>query len=171
MKGQVRAKFRCMEVTDRKWDDQETVKFLAVHGNGDNEENKQFWEASPSGKMELTIKNPDSWGLFKSGSYYYLDFTLGDKPSEFEGDPIVATKWRVHRVARNWESSTEIGLSPLQGHWDKETRKTVPHPLNVVLWPDYPYGDFSVNIDYKAPAKNSFTEGEEWLFEIRDAPE
>lgn len=76
-----RAKFSCMSVEkqvdyrDRQKSASEqgftyTVKLQAVYSN--SEENKTFWEATPSGRIELTCIHSD---LFVPGADYYVDFT------------------------------------------------------------------------------------------------
>lgn len=68
----VRAKFRVDEVTRYgNWNGGK-VLLRAVTGNG--EENKSFWEATPSGQLEMTVKG-DALDLLQLGKSYYLDFT------------------------------------------------------------------------------------------------
>lgn len=38
------------------------------------DENKKFWDASPSGTLKITIQNPNAANEFEMGKYYYLDF-------------------------------------------------------------------------------------------------
>lgn len=38
-------------------------------------ENKQFWEATPSGEVVLYIKNGEAAKQFVEGKEYYIDFT------------------------------------------------------------------------------------------------
>jgi hypothetical protein len=53
-----------------------TLNFTAVYGNGDpNHENTKFWNASPSGSMQLGCINQEAWKQFEIGKEYYLDFT------------------------------------------------------------------------------------------------
>ncbi len=82
----VRCKFRCMEVTEKfshvdadgTLHTQPTVRLLPVmyrKGQYDpGEENKSFWEATPSGELVMTITNPAASRQFKVGACYYLDF-------------------------------------------------------------------------------------------------
>lgn len=75
MSGRIRAKFRCLKVT-RTWDGHENIELAPVMANsGDNfEENKSFWDASPSGKMELTYIGPSP---YEPGAFYYIDMHQG----------------------------------------------------------------------------------------------
>lgn len=53
-----------------------SVKLSPVYGNGDpNHENTKFWNASPSGSIELGTVNPGAWEQFEIGKEYYVDFT------------------------------------------------------------------------------------------------
>jgi hypothetical protein len=39
-----------------------TLVFNPVYGNGDpNHENTKFWQASPSGELQLGTVNPEAW--------------------------------------------------------------------------------------------------------------
>lgn len=53
-----------------------TVVMSPVYGNNDpNHENTKFWQASPSGKLELGCVNLAASEQFELGKEYYLDFT------------------------------------------------------------------------------------------------
>ena len=53
-----------------------TIKMAPVYGNGDpNHENTKFWQASPSGSLELGTVNADAVKQFDIGKEYYVDFT------------------------------------------------------------------------------------------------
>lgn len=53
-----------------------TIVMSPVHGRGDpNHENSRFWQASPSGRLELGCVNLEAAVQFKLGEEYYLDFT------------------------------------------------------------------------------------------------
>mgnify|MGYP001560465204 CR=1 FL=1 len=73
----VRAKFICYEITKRTgWGENNFVyaaKFNAVMGN--NDENKSFFAATPSGNIELSTIKDD---LFEVGKEYYIDFNLAE---------------------------------------------------------------------------------------------
>jgi hypothetical protein len=58
--------------------DTATFHFNAVHSSDVNNENNRFWQATPSGKLEITISGScgdldGALELFKPGSYHYLD--------------------------------------------------------------------------------------------------
>lgn len=60
---------------------QETVVMYAVSRSGNypadgSDENNTYAKFSPSGRLELTIANPELMGQFTVGEEYYLDFTL-----------------------------------------------------------------------------------------------
>jgi len=40
-----------------------------------SEENKAFWEATPSGEITMMVKNPNAVFEFELGKAYYVDFT------------------------------------------------------------------------------------------------
>lgn len=71
----VRAKFRCNSVED--YGQSKKVNMQPVYEGplGDNEENRRFTVASPSGALWLTIDNPNASIQFVPGKSYYLDFT------------------------------------------------------------------------------------------------
>ncbi len=53
-----------------------TLEFSPVYANNDpKHENSKFWDASPSGKIELGTVNPEAWSQFELGEEYYIDFT------------------------------------------------------------------------------------------------
>ena len=68
--------------SSKEWggDNLETVEMRTIHmspvyGNGNPEhENTQFWNASPSGRLELGTVNPEAWRHFELGKEYYIDF-------------------------------------------------------------------------------------------------
>ncbi len=56
-----------------------TVVMSPVYGNGDpNHENTKFWDATPSGKLELGCANLKAAEMFDIGQEYYVDFTKAD---------------------------------------------------------------------------------------------
>jgi hypothetical protein len=53
-----------------------TIKLCPVYANGDpNHENTKFWQASPSGSIELGCVNPEASKQFNLGQEFYIDFT------------------------------------------------------------------------------------------------
>lgn len=67
----IRAKFRCSSVTDYEQAGEYAV-LVAVADDGDPE-NRAFWQATPYGKLEISISNPAVRGFFKPGAAYYFD--------------------------------------------------------------------------------------------------
>lgn len=56
-----------------------SIVLSPVYGNADpNHENTKFWQASPSGRLELGCVNLEAAQQFELGKEYYLDFTLAD---------------------------------------------------------------------------------------------
>lgn len=68
----VRAKFKCDEVAKTAWGGC-TLRFYPVTGGG--QENEQFFKATPSGKLELSVVKAEVADKFEPGKEYYLDFT------------------------------------------------------------------------------------------------
>lgn len=52
-----------------------TLNFTPVMSDDKNPENKAFWEASPSGSIQLGTVNPGAWEQFELGKSYYVDFS------------------------------------------------------------------------------------------------
>lgn len=77
----VRAKFVVQSITTPKaWNGPElmgTVKLVPVTSG--SEENKKFYEATPSGSIELGTINQVALAQFNIGDAFYVDFTLADK--------------------------------------------------------------------------------------------
>ena len=58
---------------------QPTVILAPVYAPNDPQsENGQFWEATPSGEIKLSINNPGGAEVFEIGREYYVDFTPAD---------------------------------------------------------------------------------------------
>lgn len=73
----VRAKFRCMSETNKKWgpDDSQvsrSYEFMAVYDET-TEEDRRFAKSTPSGNLTIQVDNPAV--SFKPGQTFYLDFT------------------------------------------------------------------------------------------------
>lgn len=73
----VRAKFRVNSITEYSYS--RTIRLVAVYPDKDNPENKSFWDATPSGTMELNITNPEAFSQFKVEQDFYIDFTPAPK--------------------------------------------------------------------------------------------
>lgn len=69
-----RAKFNCVAVEDYGYS--KKVKLAVVYEGslGENEENKRFTKATPSGECWLTIDNPAASVQFVPGQAYYATF-------------------------------------------------------------------------------------------------
>ena len=79
----IRAKVLCVDVDAKPG--YENVTFQAVYDDGGNE-NKSFYEATPSLGLSMTISNPAALGSFKAGNSYYLDFSEVQAQEEPEAE-------------------------------------------------------------------------------------
>jgi len=66
------AKFRCDRVSQTVYGDE--IEFAPVSDNG-IPENKRYHEATPSGKIVITVTNPKLRGYYKPGKSYYVTMT------------------------------------------------------------------------------------------------
>jgi len=73
MANTIRAKFNVAEIA--KYGNSGGTKVTLMPVTTGSEENKAFWEFTPSGKIELHISNPDA--VFEFGEYY-VDFTKAE---------------------------------------------------------------------------------------------
>lgn len=81
----VRAKFKCSNKVPTEYGQTKVTfhpvgpEYNAKTGKcefpADAGDNKEFWEASPSGELVLWIKNQAATDRFIVGQEYYLDFT------------------------------------------------------------------------------------------------
>ena len=55
-----------------------TISMSPVYSPDPNSENKRFWDATPSGKIELGVLNPEAWATFELGRAYYVSFAQAD---------------------------------------------------------------------------------------------
>jgi hypothetical protein len=65
----IQAKFRCTSVKKNEYN-QEVVEFTAASGPG----NASWSEATPSGKIEMSITNQGAHGVFIPKKHYLLKF-------------------------------------------------------------------------------------------------
>jgi hypothetical protein len=76
----VRAKFTCNSITrTKRWNgpgEVQTIKLSPVTSGSD--ENKEFFDATPTGSIELGTVNEAAAKQFELGKSYYIDFTLAD---------------------------------------------------------------------------------------------
>lgn len=70
----VRAKFRCHSVED--YGQSKKVNMAPVYEGslGENDENRRFTVATPSGALWMTVDNPNASIQFVPGRDYYLEF-------------------------------------------------------------------------------------------------
>lgn len=66
----LRAKFKC---TERRHPG--GVKLEAVYSDDPEHENKKFWDATPTGSLEMWITEEETARFFELGAEYYIDFT------------------------------------------------------------------------------------------------
>ncbi len=69
-------KTRCKVECISKNEDSKTVIFEPVYDEDPESENGKFFEATPGGKIELSILNQAAFDNFESGKEYYVDLTL-----------------------------------------------------------------------------------------------
>src|SRR5574343_1440901 len=51
-----------------------TISLNPVYSNNPDDENRKFWDASPSGEIKLGVINPQAWPYFELGAEYYVEF-------------------------------------------------------------------------------------------------
>ncbi len=68
-----RLKVICTEKTTVESGEVTNTEFVAVNGEGDNEENKEFFKYSPNAHIRLGSTNPAANELFVKGESYYID--------------------------------------------------------------------------------------------------
>jgi hypothetical protein len=65
--------------TDWKTGELRTVIMSPVYGKGDpDHENTKFWQATPTGSLQLTCANLAAVEQFELGKEYYIDFVPAD---------------------------------------------------------------------------------------------
>ena len=77
----VRAKFTCNSITRQQhWDKSkgeiQSIKLAPVTSG--SEENKAFYEATPSGEISLNTLNQAAGNYFELGKEYYIDFVKAE---------------------------------------------------------------------------------------------
>jgi hypothetical protein len=74
----MQAMFTVNDVLERKAADgsvmSQIVKLNPVYENNPDHPNYEFWKATPTGSMEMTINNPAAFGYFVPGKKYLLSF-------------------------------------------------------------------------------------------------
>lgn len=76
----VRGKFQLVESKQHHYNkDARTLVFNAVYkGDKEDSENTYYHEATPSGRIEMTVNNQAALKQFELGRYYYVDFHFVD---------------------------------------------------------------------------------------------
>lgn len=69
----VRAKFNCTEIIDNS--EQNGSKIVLYPVTYGSEENEQFFNLTPYGKIEIGTVNLNAVKEFEAGKDYYVDFT------------------------------------------------------------------------------------------------
>jgi hypothetical protein len=76
------AKFEVTEV-DHPNDGHTTVRMFPVnHENDPDHVNRKFWEATPSGELDMYITNPGAGAYFEKGAVYTLTFERDAPPAD-----------------------------------------------------------------------------------------
>lgn len=71
-----RALFVVNDVLERKDKDGNTMGIIVkMNPSYENGVNRAFWQATPTGSLEMQINNPAVFTFFRPGSKYWLDFT------------------------------------------------------------------------------------------------
>lgn len=72
----VKAKFICNNINKSKCSkqDQGSTRVTLVPVTCGSEENKEFWQYTPTGHLEMSIKNEAAEKYFELGEEYYLTF-------------------------------------------------------------------------------------------------
>ena len=125
----VRAKFRCKS-QGRDWDLLSEVCLLPVYDDG-NEDNKAFWEATPSGSAQLQYWGDVGMEQFEIGSYYYIDFTKVDAKAE-------GPARYLHTVNDRGDGHIEVKLK--SGWRNKDTSADVLREGTITMAIDNPSG-------------------------------
>ena len=81
----VRCKFKCTKAESRT-PGNVSVEFEPYYEDGDDAVNKSWAEATPSGKLEMWISNPNLCEHFVAGKQYLIDITLAP-PEEQDSIP------------------------------------------------------------------------------------
>lgn len=72
----MRAKFQVNTVT--RFANYSGIKVEMSPVVGMEGENKEFWDATPNGRLEMTITNPSAASFLEVGKEYYLDFSKAE---------------------------------------------------------------------------------------------
>jgi hypothetical protein len=72
---QIRTKFQVTEKTETAYGYHRITLTPVCSGS---QENKDFWSATPGGKIEFNAVNQKAIDAFQVGKEYYVDFTLAE---------------------------------------------------------------------------------------------
>lgn len=74
------AKFMCQRVDESKYAGGKSTKIVltAVTPYNSDWDSKVFWDATPSGTVELQVVNERAIEYFEPGQKYYVDFIKAD---------------------------------------------------------------------------------------------
>lgn len=72
-----RAKFKVDEIALTTYGT--SLRASPVYSSDPKSENKAFWDATPSGKLELNCANAKALAGFKPGDELYIDISLAPK--------------------------------------------------------------------------------------------
>lgn len=120
----IRAKFRCLH-TYHDWNGFSKAHLGPVYpqkGEGietiDAAENQKFWEASPTGEIDLSFPQNAGTGIFKPGDYYYVDIAPWSEDSEglpWILDEMTSTYSQLRvKLARRWDAEDALRSGDFQ---------------------------------------------------------
>lgn len=78
MANTTRALFQVNDVLERRVNGETTSQIVRLNPSyspDPADTNHAFWQATPTGSLEMQINNPAVFGFFVPGKKYYLDFT------------------------------------------------------------------------------------------------
>lgn len=76
MADQTRALFVVNDLLERKDKEGNTMGIIVkMNPSYENGVNRAFWEATPTGNLEMQINNPVVFDFFRPGRKFWLDFT------------------------------------------------------------------------------------------------
>ncbi len=76
----IKARFTCLTVNKSEYC--EEVFLTPVTTCSDDDPNKSYSEATPSGELKMSITNRNAWGAFEPGKDYDLDITPTAEPAD-----------------------------------------------------------------------------------------
>lgn len=103
----VRAKFKCVRVSDNPDLEQKTISFEPVMN--DCEENKSFAKYTPDGRLEMCVSyETEAINAFEENKEYYLDFSpaihlLETKNQTFTNIEIEQLQSAIHKITGDGE--------------------------------------------------------------------